>query len=296
MVMSLAKKIHPGLLITAALLAFPFLANAETEKDTDGYPYCEVDSALRYEPRRTVRTVPGKVGIVKSDFAYKYGFKAFGKLPVDLSLDTGYIGIDNTVSSVELPARLVGLSTGIQTTLPFFNVNKTYFRIGVEPSFYADSWDFPASSFRIPSYYFVIYQPDPKWTFLYGIAVYPDFANVVLPVLGFIYKPNDRITFNIAPRRPNITYALNDKVSLFAEGNVAINKEFEVKHNESKNVVLRYSESYLGAGIKYNFNKYIRASFSTGGNFRRRLKYRDSLGKVDIKSGVYTEFMVEIRP
>ncbi|MFH1888716.1 MAG: DUF6268 family outer membrane beta-barrel protein [Candidatus Omnitrophota bacterium] len=293
--MNLAKKSYLILLIVTTFLAFPLFLNAENEKDTDGYPYCEVDSTVRYEPRRTVRTVPGKVGIVKSDFAYEYGFKAFGKLPVDLSLNTGYIGIDNTVSSVELPARLVGLSVGIQTTLPFFNVNKTYLRIGVEPSYYADSWDFPTSSFRIPSYYIAIYQPDPKWTFLCGVSVFPDFTNVVLPVPGVIYKPNDRLTFYLAPRRPNITYALNDKVSLFAEGNVAINKEFEVKHNESKNVVLRYSESYLGAGIKYNFNKYIRASLSTGGNFRRRLKYRDSLGKVDMKSGVYTEFRVEIR-
>ena len=217
-------------------------------------------------------------------------------MPVELRLGTRYIGIDDTVDSVELPARLVGLSTGIEVTLPFFNFNDTYFRLGVEPSFYADTWDFPASSFRIPSYYFLIYQPDPKWTFLYGVAVFPDFENVVLPVLGFIYKPNDKLTFNIAPRRPNITYALTDRISLFGEGNVTINNEFEVKHNDDKNVVLRYGESYLGAGIKYKFNKYIQASLSTGGNFRRRLKYRDSLGKVDIKNGPYTEFKVEIKP
>ncbi len=295
MAINLVKKIVFILFMAIAALTFPSLSIAETEKDTEGNHYCEMESSVKYEPSRGVESVRGEIEIIKSDFTYKYGFKAFDKLPVELSLNTGYIGIDNTVASVELPARLIGLSTGIETTLPFFNFNNTYFRLGVEPSFYSDSWDFPASSFRIPSYYYAIYRPNPKWTFLLGVAVYPDFVDPVLPVLGFIYKPNDRLTFNIAPRRPNITYALTDRINLFGEGNFVINNEFEVKKDNYKNVVLAYHETYLGAGIKYKLNKYIQTSLSAGGNFRRRLKYSDSLGKVDIKDGLYTEFRIEIK-
>jgi hypothetical protein len=130
---------------------------------------------------------------------------------------------------------------------------------------------------------------------LSGIAVYPDFEDEVLPIVGFIYKPNDKLSFNIVPKRPNITYALNNRVSLFTEGSLALNKEFEVKRDNAENVVLTYKETRLGSGIKFRFNRYIQASVSAGGLFKRRLRYRDNQGKVDIKDGLYTEFRVEIK-
>ncbi len=296
MILRRVQRISLGLfIIIATLTFFSSRLNAETQDEAENKPSQAIDSYVRYMPSRSVDAASGKVEIIESDAKYSYEFKAFDKLPVKLSIDNNYIGIESSLNSVELPAHLVGLTTDIETTVPFFHFSKTYLRIGISPSFYGDDWDFKASSFRIPSRYFLIYQPNDKWTFLYGVAVYPDFTDPVLPILGFIYKPNDRLVFNIAPRRPNITYALTDKVSLFGEGGFVVNNEFEVKHNNSKNVILEYHETYLGAGIKYNFNKYIQASLSSGGSFRRRLKYRDSLGKVDIKDGLYTEFRIEIK-
>ncbi len=290
------KKIVFVIFTAVAILTFPFLSNAQDREETENNSSHEIEASARYEPRSGAKAQQGSIEIIKSDFLYKYDFKAFGKLPVELSLYNRYTGIDSTVSSVNLPARLVELATGIETTVPFFNFNKTYFRVGVEPSFYSDSWDFPASSFRIPSYYYAIYQPDPKWTFLCGVAVFPGTQDPVLPVLGFIYKPDNRLVFNIVPRRPNITYALTDKISIFGEGSFAVNNEYEVKFDDIRTAVLRYYETYLGGGIGYKPNKFIQASLSLGGNFRRRLTYDDSLGKVNIKDGLYTQFMVTITP
>ena len=215
-------------------------------------------------------------------------------MPLKLSLDNKYICIENT-TTVKLPAHLVGLTTDIETTFPFFNVDKTYLSLGVSPSFYGDDWSFRTSGFRLPSRAFLIYQPTEKWTFLAGVAFYPDFENEVLPILGFIYKPNDKLTFEITPKRPNISYILNDKITLFAEGGSTFS-EFEVSKDNLKNVVLRYRETHLGAGIKYKVNKFIESSLSCGGIFGRSLKYRDdSLGEVDIKNGTYAELRLEIK-
>lgn len=272
----------------------PVKLNAEAQEQAEDKPSHQVDSYVRYIPSRSVDAMSGKVEIIESGAEYSYEFKAFDKLPVKLSLNNNYIGIEDSLDSVELPAHLVGLTTDIETTLPFFHFNKTYLRLGISPAFYADDWDFPSSSFRIPSRYFLIYQPDAKWTFLYGVAVYPDFENEVLPIIGFIYKPNDKLAFNIVPKRPNITYFINDRMSLFAEGGTSLNSEFEVTRDNTKNVVLRYKEARLGGGIKFKFNQYIQSSISAGGLFNRSLKYRDGQGKVNIKDGLYTEFRVEI--
>jgi len=286
------KRAALGIFLTVLVLTS---ADAATENKEDRFSYQKMDSYLRYTPARGIKTTSGKVEFIESGNTYNYGFKAFGKLPVKLSLDEKYIGIENTLTNVELPAHLVGLSAGIETTLPFLGVNNTYLRLGVSPSFYTDDAELESSAFRIPSYYYLIYRPNPRWTFLSGIAVYPDFEDEVLPILGFIYKPNDRLAFNIIPKRPNITYILNDKVSAFAEGGLALNSEFEVKRDNSENVVLSYRETRLGTGLEFKLNRYIQASLSAGGMFGRRLKYRDNQGKVDIKDGLYTEFRVEIK-
>lgn len=302
-------RIGLGMFIVIATLFFYSALNAETKKQTneefrqklesviteekeeEESPQ-ELDSYIRYIPSRGVNALSGKVAIIAASSEYSYALKAFGKLPVEFSLDTQYIGIENT-TGVELPAHLIGLSSGIETTLPFFKFNQTYLRVKVSPSFYGDDWNFSASNFRIPMHSFLIYRPNDKWTYILGAAVYPDFETKVWPILGFIYKANDKLTFNIVPERPNISYLLNDRVTLFVEGDSSY-CEFEVDKDNLKNVVLSYKEIHLGTGIKYKFNKFIQTSISAGGIFNRSLRYRDSLGKVDIKDSIYTEFRVEI--
>jgi hypothetical protein len=284
-----------GLVTFAALAALTIstpVLNAGTEGK--GEDDCHnSDSYFRYMPSRKADSQSGKIEIMEADSEYSYAFKAFDKLPVKFSLDNKYIGIENT-TGVELPAYLVGLTTDIETTLPFFNLDKTYLRLGISPSFYGDDWDFEASQFRIPSRYFLIHSLNDQWTFIAGVAVYPDFETKVWPILGFIYKPNDKLTFNIVPRRPNISYLLNEKIALFAEGGNSFG-EYEVTKDNLENVVLQYKEMHIGAGLKYKVNKAVEASVSAGGMFGRSLKYRDSLGKVEIKDGAYAEFRLEAR-
>ena len=283
------------IITVAALTFFSSRLNAETKDEAENKVSQAVDSYVRYMPARHEYGASGKVGIIESGAEYSYEFKAFDKLPVKLSIDNNYIGIENTQDSIELPAHLVKVSTDIETTVPFFKFNNTYLRMGISPSFYGDDWDFNTSAFRIPNRYFLIYQPNERWTFLYGVAYYPDFEYNILPIVGFIYKPNDKLAFNITPKRPNITYSLNDRIALFVEGGTTFG-QFIVTRDNLKNIALQYRETHLGSGIKFKLNQYIQASISAGGEFNRYLEYTDSQGKVDIKNGLYTEFRLQIRP
>lgn len=279
--------------ISAAAFFSEARAEAGKEPQENGDFYQTVDSYFRFMPSRSLKAQAGEIRMVESGSEYKREFKVGNKLPVKFSLSNNYIGIENT-SSLELPKRLVGLSVDIETTVPFLSLEDIYLRLGLSPSFYGDDWDFSASEFRIPSRAFFIYLPDKKWVFLFGLAVYPDFERKLLPVLGFIYRPNHKLAFNITPKRPNISYLLNDKITLFAEAGSSFNSEFEVAKGALKSAVLGYSEKHLGLGAKYKFNKFTEASVSAGGSFGRYLKYRDSLGKANIKNGAYAEFRLKI--
>ncbi|MFH1074798.1 MAG: DUF6268 family outer membrane beta-barrel protein [Candidatus Firestonebacteria bacterium] len=252
-----------------------------------------IDSFLRYVPEQEVEAQPGEITIIEADSEYSNEFMAFDKLPLKFSLGHGFIGIENS-TAVGLPSHLVSLRTGIEATLTFFGINDTYIRFGLSPSLYGDDWDFSSSDFRLPVRSFLIYIPDEKWTFLAGIAVCPDFETPFYPILGLIYRPNDQLTFRLVPERPNISYKLDKKATLFVEGGSSF-AEYEVKKDNSDSAILRYRELHLGTGVKYKINEFIQTSFTIGGIFNRYLKYRDSLGKVSIKDGYYTEFRLQIK-
>lgn len=269
-----------------------FLTDVAREPKEKDYRH-EINSYIIYMPSRKAKAMPGEVEIIKSEFEYSYNFKLFNQLPITFSLDNEYISINDTVA-LELPSHLVGLSAGVETTLPFFNFEKTYLNLGINPSVYGDSYSLRTSAFRIPTDVFLIYNPKEQLTLIAGVAVRPDFKDAVLPIIGCIYKPNEKLTFELTSDTSNITYSPNDKFDLFFEVSSPIGSEYEVTRNSSKGVVLQYNEMLIGTGIKYKLNKFIQSSIVMGGAFDRYIKYRDEDGKVSIKNGLYTEFRVDV--
>jgi len=253
----------------------------------------EVSSSVLYIPTRKAKSSAGKISIIESEFEYSYNLKLFDQLPVTVSFDNEYINIDST-AALDLPSHLVGLSAGLETTLPVFIFEKTYVNIGINPSFYSDGWNAKSSAFRMPTDIFVIYNHNDRLTLIGGVAVCPDFKKAVLPVIGCIYKPNDTWAIEMTSDASRISYSVHKKVDIFLEMTTPVGSEFEVTRDQRQGVVLEYNEMLAGAGIKYTANKFVQASLAVGGAFNRYIKYRDEDGKLSIKNGLYTECRVDI--
>ena len=252
-----------------------------------------LDSYVRSMPLTGAKSQSGKVGLIASAAEYNYKIKLFDKIPIEFGVATKYIGINNS-TVVKLPAKLTSFGMGVETTLPFFNLDKTYFTIALAPSFYSQNWNFRSDSFHLLQNYFLIYQPNEKLTLVLGANYSPGFKAPVSPIAGFIYRPNDRLTFNLIPSNPEISYDLNGKWTAFVQGGY-VGDEYKVTQNGLKNVVLDYNEIRGGAGLRYSPNKHIEGSLSVGGVFNRSIEYRqDSLGKVALENGFYSEFRLSI--
>ncbi|MCK9604322.1 MAG: hypothetical protein M0R66_08200 [Candidatus Omnitrophica bacterium] len=253
----------------------------------------EFDTFIRVMPKHGVKSQEGNLGLLQSDFEYSYEFKAFDKIPVELGVGTEYINIDNS-TSVTLPAHLTTVAIGGNITLPFFNFNKTYFRLGITPSFYSDNWNVNSTVFRIPINALAIYQPNDKLTLILGVHIFPSGVDgKISPIAGLIYKPNDKLFFNLVAPTPTITYMFNKKIGLFGEWGFT-DEEYLVTKDGEKNLALLYRNVRLGAGALYKFNNFARASFSMGSTLKSYLKYKESLGKVVMKNGLYTECRLEM--
>lgn len=255
----------------------------------------ELDAVVTFMPSQGAKSQSGKVGLIESEFEYSYELKAFGKLPVEVGIGAVYVGINNS-TAVTLPPHLTTFAAGVNIVLPFFKLDKTYLRIGATPSFNTDDWNFDSSAFRIPVNAILIYHPDEKFTGILGVHVTPSSVQKrISAIYGFIYKPNDNLTYNIIGPRPNILYMINKKLGIFGEGKI-FDEEFIVNKDNLNNVVLLYKEYLLGGGILYKFHNFAQTSISVGGVFNRYLKYRDEgqNGKVAVKNGLYTEFRTEL--
>jgi hypothetical protein len=257
-------------------------------------PIFESESYVKYIPSRKEENGSGKISIVEASSEQSLELKTFKDLPVDLTINTKYIGMDEA-TDLHFPGYLTTAGVDIETTVPLFDIDKTFLRLGANPSFYSDTWDFSAASFRLPLRTILIYQPNTTLTFLSGLAFYPDFENKFYPIVGFIYKPNDRLTFNITSEDPSITYALNKKTDLFVEASAYLDEEFNTTRDHVKNAILEYREISYGGGISHKLNSRVTASFSVGEAINRVIKYKNSPDVIKIRDSAYMEFKVNIK-
>lgn len=267
--------------------------NTQEPQEQDKMVTFGFESYGRYMPDADVDNIAGEIGVADQFSKTSCEVKAFGKLPIEFSLRERYIGIHSS-AAMDLPAHLTGLTAGIQTTVPFFTVDNMYLRFDVRPSYFTDDWSFNSSSFRIPNYTALIYKPNEQWTFIAGVAVTPDFDTEVWPLFGVIYKPNDKLIVSLTPDRPNVTYQVNDRLAVFAEGGFTY-IEFEVDKKTQDNVPMLYRELHGGVGFRFNINKYIQASASAGTVFYRTMRYQDHSGKANIDPAPYAELKLEIK-
>ena len=291
MLFSYIRKKCIFVLILACLVFLPLLSNVYADGTREDIFSNEFDLYVRYISPQGSRAQSGKLGIMQTEAEYSYTFKLFDKLPVQLSLNPGYISLNNS-TSVKLPSRLTQVNAGIEFNLPFFNIDNTFFRVELRPGFYGDSWDFDSGNFRLISRYGVIYKLNDHCLFVAGVGVYPRYEDRVWPIFGLVYKPNDKLSFNLVPDLPNITYDINKKVSLFLE---MVNDfdEYYVNRNGSK-VILQHSQINIGTGAAFKINKSLNSSLTVGTALNQIFKYRDSGGKVSLnRCGFYTEFRIQ---
>lgn len=235
-----------------------------------------------------IKATDDDIDITSTKFDVTYKLKVAGELPVDISLDVGHADI-SADTPVDLPSRLESRRFGFSTKFPTPWVGDDRFFMGLDifPTLNTDRWDWSSGAFRVPFRGYLILKESDDLIVIGGVSVRPEYEREVLPVVGLIYRPNDRLSFNFASDDPHISYKLSDATLLRWEFQYAFD-EYEVTRGAQEGVVLRYQEISSGFGIEHRFNEAFKGIVSAGGVFNRRLEYKDDVGKVAPDAGFYT--------
>jgi len=253
----------------------------------------KIGGYTRYMPYSKVDNQAGKVGILEAGAEGSREFQIFGKLPLTISAGVDYINIDKTVR-VPLPVSLVNVGVGLEGKVPLFNIKGAYIGASINPSFAADRYSFGTDSFYLPTRLFGVYTPNDKLIIIAGAEFFTDFDNDVQPIGGIIYKPTDKLTFNLITDDPYILYKINDKLDIRAEGGYHFWNQYKVRRQGNNNVLFEYQDVWVGGGFNFKPIKSINIFMTVGGVFDRNLKYPDAGGKVDIDKGYYLQGAIEI--
>lgn len=245
----------------------------------------------RFISESDVDNQTGDLAITETKFSIEHEFNLENGVPITVSFLDKHTDIDNNDVPVFLPEQLEGRSLGLGAKFPApFTESENYF-IGVDvfPSMYTDGWDESSwSAFRMPFRTLLIYKRDESLIVFGGLSIRPNFDVAVLPLFGFIYKPNDRLAFNFASDNPTITYKLTEKTKVLWEADI-VNDEYEVVRNGESGRVLFYRELSTGLGLKHKFTDVFSGLISAGGVFSRLIEYEDDQGKVEPEAGMYVK-------
>ena len=258
-------------------------------------PASTVTLETRYLTESDVEAQSGQLSISETKFSFRHEFKLENGMPLALSLQTKHLDINSDVG-VYLPSNLVSrtLGLGVKFPAPFTESENYFIGLDIMPSFFTDGWDkTSASSFRVPGRAYLIYKKDDNCIVFAGLSIRPNFDTKVLPLIGFIYRPNEKWELNFSSDNPQITYNLTEKSKLFWEADI-VNDEYEVEYNSVKGRVLFFREISTGAGFKHDFSKAISSLISAGCVFNRMIRYEDDNGKIQPDAGVYIKARLNI--
>jgi len=283
------KKIFRFLCLSLFWMLAAIPAGADEEENLS------IKTESRLIASSTIDDVFGEIEISESKFSATYGYNLPNLLPITLGFNIKHTEINEDLAA-EYPSHLEARSfqVGTKFPIPFMELENYYMGVDVFPTMNTDGWEWEDSAFRMPFRTYLIYKPEEKFILVAGVSVRIDYDDTVLPLFGLIYKPNDRLSFNLASDNPNVSYKLNDQFTTFAEFDYA-RDEYEVTQNGQKGVILKYRQSSAGAGLKYEPTKFLEASVATGLVLGRRIEYEDSSDKIEPESAPYVKAALELK-
>ena len=273
------KRVHQQLFCASILSTFGFNALADGPGSNYGGAYTTrfSYSAPADISRGTANL--GEMDAVEVGLRYTALIRVSDTYAYNVGIDYERWGF-SMAPGLAVPNTLQGVSLVLGNRWKF--ADKWTLALSARPGLYSDFEDISGDDFSVPVTVLVSYDLNPQWQFLFGVNFQSGRDIPVLPAIGAVWKPTEQWTVSITLPRPNVTYAFDDKLAIFAGGELAggaytVGDKFGTRLGDPTldGELLTYREIRAGAGVRYDVSKKLRLELEGGWVIDRRFIYHD---------------------
>jgi hypothetical protein len=172
----------------------------------------------------------------------------------------------------------------------------------------SDFVDVTSNALGIGGKFGLRYAPhgDDSLYFILGVGAETNSLNMVTPVVGLHWEPNERWTFNLIIPKPEIDFHLNPRVTLFVNGEdvggtFRVGRQVgtnslgpNVGSKKFNNALLDYSEYRAGAGVRLKLFKNVILETEAGTTLSRTFDYVRFGQQTTLKNAPFVETSVKV--
>ena len=154
--------------------------------------------------------------------------------------------------------------------------------LDVDPGIYSDFEDIGIEDFNAPATARLIWAQTERLYWALAVVANPKSEFPIVGGIGAIWRPDDHWTVSVVLPRPQISYRVNDTISVFAGGEFKgggyrVSESFgtRVGRPNLNNQDIFYREARAGAGIKWNVTEKVSARLEAGWVIDRRFTFPD---------------------
>jgi hypothetical protein len=174
-----------------------------------------------------------------------------------------------------LPRELHSASLGLRAD--FFASPQWSYSLFVAPTLAGDFRAIGADDLQVRLGLIGRYVASSKLVYLAGLIYQPGNHSLqLLPIMGAIYRPDERWTIGIAAPRPGVSYAATKQVKLQLGGEFT-SAEYQLHQQILGARVISYRDFRVLGGVEFELSEIVKAEVAAGYAFGRNISFYEEV-------------------
>ncbi len=243
----------------------------DTAAGKERHPW-NADINLTWLPDSGIRDMTGKVSMREAEVNFGRSFEINSRLGLSAGLAYSLRDLD-APANARLPGALHTVSVNVGGN---YRISDNLFLdVLIAPGLNGDFKRIGSDDVRTQFGFMGRYNISQKLTLLGGFVYQQGYKSYqVVPVAGFIYKPDEHWTIGLAAPRPGVTYSPNNRSSYYIGGEFTAT-EYQLHDSSLGAKVIEYRDFRAVAGAEHILFSAVRVGISGGYAFDRKFRFYD---------------------